>query len=165
VDLDRFKQINDTLGHSYGDRVLREVAVRLRGAVGADDTLARLGGDEFALLIDGADAEAAEESARRVQQQLALPFSFDTLSFTVTASCGIALYPGDGNTPDELMASAERAMHWVKEGGRAGFRFHVRAARWICCRACGWITRCVRRWWRAAFACTTSPRSSWAATA
>ncbi len=125
VDLDRFKQINDTLGHSYGDRVLREVAVRLRGAVGAADTLARLGGDEFALLIDGADAVAAEESARRVQQQLALPFSFDTLSFTVTASCGIALYPGDGNTPDELMASAERAMHWVKEGGRAGFRFHV----------------------------------------
>ena len=62
---------------------------------------------------------------REVQQQLALPFSFDTLSFTVTASCGIALYPGDGNTPDELMASAERAMHWVKEGGRTGFRFHV----------------------------------------
>ncbi|PZP28732.1 MAG: bifunctional diguanylate cyclase/phosphodiesterase [Roseateles depolymerans] len=125
VDLDRFKQINDTLGHSYGDRVLREVAMRLRGAVGEADTLARLGGDEFALLVDAADASAAEASARRVQELLAQPFSFDTLSFTVTASCGIALYPGDGHTPDELMASAERAMHWVKEGGRAGFRFHV----------------------------------------
>jgi diguanylate cyclase (GGDEF)-like protein/PAS domain S-box-containing protein len=125
LDLDRFKQINDTLGHSYGDRVLREIVERLRGAVGANDTLARLGGDEFALLIDGAQVFEAEAAARHVQQLLAQPFSFDTLSFTVTASCGIALYPGDGGTPDELMASAERAMHWVKEGGRAGFRFHV----------------------------------------
>lgn len=125
LDLDRFKQINDTLGHSYGDRVLREVVERLRSAAGANDTLARLGGDEFALLVDGAQMFEAEAAARRVQQVLAQPFTFDTLSFTVTASCGIALYPGDGNTPDELMASAERAMHWVKEGGRAGFRFHV----------------------------------------
>ncbi|MFG6464129.1 putative bifunctional diguanylate cyclase/phosphodiesterase [Roseateles sp. DXS20W] len=125
LDLDRFKQINDTLGNSYGDRVLREVVERLRGAVGANDTLARVGGDEFALLIDGAQMFEAEAAARRVQQLLAQPFSFDTLSFTVTASCGIALYPGDGGTPDELLASAERAMHWVKESGRAGFRFHV----------------------------------------
>ncbi len=125
LDLDRFKQINDTLGNSYGDRVLREVVERLRGAVGANDTLARVGGDEFALLIDGAQMFEAEAAARRVQQLLAEPFSFDTLSFTVTASCGIALYPGDGGTPDELLASAERAMHWVKESGRAGFRFHV----------------------------------------
>jgi diguanylate cyclase (GGDEF)-like protein/PAS domain S-box-containing protein len=125
LDLDRFKQINDTLGPSYGDRVLREVVERLREAVGPDDTLARLGGDEFALLIANAQMFEAEAKARLVQQLLAQPFNFDTLSFTVTASCGVALFPGDGSTPDELMASAERAMHWVKESGRAGFRFHV----------------------------------------
>ncbi|MFO1227841.1 putative bifunctional diguanylate cyclase/phosphodiesterase [Roseateles sp.] len=125
IDLDRFKQINDTFGASYGDRVLRDVAERLRAGFGMDDVLARLGADEFALLIENAEVREAEAAARRVEQQLAAPFSFDSLSFTVTASCGIALYPRDGDTPDVLMASAERAMHWVKESGRAGFRFHV----------------------------------------
>lgn len=125
IDLDRFKQINDTFGASYGDRVLREVADRLRQDLAVGDMLARLGADEFGLLIGRADARAAEEAARRVQEQLSGPFSFDTLSFTVTASCGVALYPRDGTTPDGLMASAERAMHWVKESGRAGFRFHA----------------------------------------
>jgi len=124
VDLDRFKQINDTLGHSYGDRVLKEVAERLKSCLREVDTVARLGGDEFALLIHQADARGSENAARRVQEAMARPFSFDTLSFTVTCSIGIALFPGDGGNADELMASAERAMHWVKESGRAAFRFH-----------------------------------------
>ena len=125
LDLDRFKQINDTLGHTYGDRVLREVAERLRGTVTTADTLARLGGDEFGMLIHGAGVAEAEAAVRRVQQVLAQPFNFDTLNFTVTASCGIAMYPKDGTSPDVLLASAERAVHWVKESGRAGFRFHA----------------------------------------
>ena len=124
VDLDRFKQINDTLGHSYGDRVLKEVAQRLRECLREVDTVARLGGDEFSLLIHQADARGAEHAARRVQEAMARPFSFDTLSFTVTCSVGIALFPSDGAGADELMASAERAMHWVKESGRGAFRFH-----------------------------------------
>jgi diguanylate cyclase (GGDEF)-like protein/PAS domain S-box-containing protein len=124
VDLDRFKQINDTLGHSYGDRVLKEVAERLKGCLREVDTVARLGGDEFALLIHQADAPGAEHAARRVQEAMSRPFSFDTLSFTVTCSTGIAVFPSDGGDADELMASAERAMHWVKESGRATFRFH-----------------------------------------
>ncbi|QPF76811.1 EAL domain-containing protein [Roseateles sp. DAIF2] len=124
VDLDRFKQINDTLGHSYGDRVLKEVAQRLKECLREVDTVARLGGDEFALLIHQADARGAEHAARRVQEAMARPFSFDTLSFTVTCSIGIALFPSDGAGADELMASAERAMHWVKESGRGTFRFH-----------------------------------------
>ena len=124
VDLDRFNQINDTLGHSYGDRVLKEVAERLKASLREVDTVARLGGDEFSLLIHQADARGAEHAARRVQEAMSLPFSFDTLSFTVTCSIGIALFPNDGNTADELMAAAERAMHWVKESGRSAFRFH-----------------------------------------
>ncbi|MFY7864321.1 putative bifunctional diguanylate cyclase/phosphodiesterase [Roseateles sp.] len=124
VDLDRFKQINDTLGHSYGDRVLKEVAERLKACLREVDTVARLGGDEFALLIHQADARGAEHAARRVQEAMSRPFNFDTLSFTVTCSTGIALFPGDGANAEELMASAERAMHWVKESGRATFHFH-----------------------------------------
>jgi diguanylate cyclase (GGDEF)-like protein/PAS domain S-box-containing protein len=124
VDLDRFKQINDTLGHAYGDRVLKEVAQRLKDCLREVDTVARLGGDDFALLIHQADARGAEHAARRVQEAMSQPFSFDTLSFTVTCSTGIALFPSDGGTAEELMASAERAMHWVKESGRGTFRFH-----------------------------------------
>ena len=124
VDLDRFKQINDTLGHAFGDRVLREVAQRLRDCLREVDTVAKLSGDEFALLIHEADARGAEHTARRVLEAMTRPFGFDTLSFTVTASIGIALFPGDGESLDELTSSAERAMQGVKDSGRAGFRFH-----------------------------------------
>ena len=124
VDLDRFKQINDTLGHAFGDRVLREVAQRLRDCLREVDTVAKLSGDEFALLIHEADARGAEHTARRVLEAMARPFGFDTLSFTVTASIGIALFPADGESLDELTSSAERAMQGVKDSGRAGFRFH-----------------------------------------
>ncbi len=124
VDLDRFKQINDTLGHAFGDRVLREVAQRLRDSLREVDTVAKLSGDEFALLIHEADARGAEHTARRVLEAMGRPFGFDALSFTVTASIGIALFPGDGESLDELTSSAERAMQGVKDSGRAGFRFH-----------------------------------------
>ncbi len=124
VDLDRFKQINDTLGHAFGDRVLREVAQRLRDCLREVDTVAKLSGDEFALLIHEADAVGAEHTAGRVLEAMGRPFGFDTLSFTVTASIGIALFPGDGESLDELTSSAERAMQGVKDSGRAGYRFH-----------------------------------------
>ena len=125
VDLDRFKQINDTLGQSYGDRVLKEVTERLKLTMREVDTVARLSGDSFALLVHTADARLAETAAQRVQEAMSQPFTFDTLSFTVTCSTGIALFPSDGSSADELMASAERAMHWVKESGRGAFRFHA----------------------------------------
>ena len=124
LDLDRFKQINDSLGHLYGDRVLREVALRLQTCVRQVDTVARLGGDEFVLLLDQTEARGAETIARRVLDMLGEPFTLDGVSFSVTASIGIALYPNDGETLNDLIKNADAAMYRVKERGRAGFRFY-----------------------------------------
>ena len=124
LNLDRFKHINDTLGHGMGDRVLMEVAERLLSTLRQVDTVARLGADEYVLLIHAADGPGAEGSARRVLEAMLRPFTLDDLSFTVTCSVGIALYPGDGASADELIQAADTAMNEVKENGRAGYRFH-----------------------------------------
>jgi diguanylate cyclase (GGDEF)-like protein/PAS domain S-box-containing protein len=124
LDLDRFKHINDSLGHLYGDRVLIDVASRIQDCLRPIDTVARLGGDEFVILLHQADAAGAEATAQRVSAALARPFVLDGLSFTVTCSIGIALHPQDGATMDELLRHADKAMYKVKDGGRAGYRFH-----------------------------------------
>ena len=124
LNLDRFKHINDTLGHSMGDRVLIEVAERLLLTLRQVDTIARLGADEYVLLIHQADAAGAEGSARRVLEAMQRPFTLDDLSFTVTCSVGISLHPGDGSTADEMLQAADAAMDEARESGRAGFRFH-----------------------------------------
>ncbi len=129
LNLDGFKHINDTLGHAFGDRVLIEVAERLRGSLRQGDTVARLGSDEFVLLVDLADSGGAEASARRVLEALRRPFHQAGMIFTVTASIGIALVPGDGTSMDELMGRADAAMQEAKKAGRAGFRFHRSQAR------------------------------------
>jgi diguanylate cyclase (GGDEF)-like protein/PAS domain S-box-containing protein len=129
LNLDGFKHVNDTLGHAFGDRVLIEVAERLRACLRQGDTVARLGSDEFVLLLNLADSDGAEASACRVLEALRQPFHQAGMSFTVTASIGIALVPGDGTTMDELMGRADAAMQEAKEAGRAGFRFHRPQAR------------------------------------
>lgn len=126
LDLDRFKHINDSLGHLFGDRVLVDVAERLKGCVRQVDTVARLGGDEFVMLIHHADAQGAEATARRVLDALARPFELEGMAFSVTSSIGIALYPHDGLTLNDLIKNADAAMYRVKERGRAGFRFYQR---------------------------------------
>ncbi len=125
LDLDRFKHINDSLGHHFGDRVLIDVAERIKSCLRQVDTVARLGGDEFVMLGHQADAAGAEATARRVIDAMARPFMLDGLSFTVTCSIGIALYPNDGASMDELVRHADKAMYGVKEGGGAGYRFHL----------------------------------------
>ncbi len=125
LDLDRFKHINDSLGHQFGDRVLVDVAERIKSCLRQVDTVARLGGDEFVMLGHQVDAAGAEATARRVIEAMARPFVLDGLSFTVTCSIGIALYPNDGNSMDELVRHADKAMYGVKEGGGAGYRFHL----------------------------------------
>ena len=124
LNLDRFKHINDTLGHAFGDRVLIEVAERLKTCLRQVDTVARLGGDEFVLLAHQADTAAAEAMARRVLIALQRPFTLDGLNFTVTASVGIAMHPEAGASAEELVRHADAAMREVKDNGRSSFRFH-----------------------------------------
>lgn len=126
LDLDHFKQINDSLGHPFGDRVLIEVTERLKKCLRHVDTAARLGGDEFVLLLHEADAAGAEICARRVLEELRAPFNLDGMNFTVTCSIGIALYPDDGTGMDDLIKNADSAMYHVKERGRSDFRFYQR---------------------------------------
>ncbi|MES2047472.1 MAG: EAL domain-containing protein [Pseudomonadota bacterium] len=126
LDLDHFKQINDSLGHPFGDRVLIEVTERLKRCVRQVDTASRLGGDEFVLLLHQADSSGAEICARRVLEELGAPFTLDGMNFTVTCSIGIALFPSDGSTMDDLIKNADSAMYHVKERGRSDFRFYQR---------------------------------------
>ncbi|MBS0447443.1 MAG: EAL domain-containing protein [Proteobacteria bacterium] len=124
LNLDHFKHVNDTLGHAFGDRVLLDVAERIQACLRQMDTVARLGGDEFVLLLDKADATSAEAVARRVSEELQRPFAQAGMTFTVTSSIGIALFPADGSSSDEVMQHADTAMHAAKSAGRAGIRFH-----------------------------------------
>ncbi|WP_223246969.1 sensor domain-containing protein [Sulfuriferula thiophila] len=124
LDLDHFKKINDSLGHQFGDQVLVEVAQRLKGCIREIDMASRLGGDEFVLMIEQTDARGVEISAKRVLDALTQPFFVNEINFTVTCSIGIALYPEDGETYDDLIKNADSAMYHVKERGRSDFRFY-----------------------------------------
>jgi diguanylate cyclase (GGDEF)-like protein len=124
IDLDRFRQVNDTLGHAAGDRVLRDVARRLQGGLREHDLLARTGGDQFSVLLWPADAASAEAGARRLLNAVAQPCSIDDAQFTLTCSIGIALAPSHGQTLDDLARHAEAAMRVVKRAGRSSVRLH-----------------------------------------
>ena len=129
LDLDRFKPINDSLGHAAGDRMLKDVAVRLASCVDEDDTVARMGGDEFTLLLHpGGDRDEALTRAihvaERILDSLAEPFVLSGREFFVTASIGIALSPQDGNDLSQLMKNADTAMYHAKERGKNNFQFY-----------------------------------------
>ena len=124
IDLDRFKNINESLGHAFGDRVLIEVAARVHQTLREVDTLCRVGGDEFIAFLQEADAIGAEIVARRILEKLAQPFVMDAVNFSLGCSIGIAMYPADGRTLDTLIQCADTAMFRVKERGRGNFRFY-----------------------------------------
>jgi len=128
LDLDRFKHINDTLGHGVGDRVLQEVASRLRSAVRSSDFVARLGGDEFVILIEEfEDTADLAEIATKVIKALEPTFTVDGHELLLSASVGACTYPCDGGTSQELLSNADTAMYRAKDQGRNRFCFYAAA--------------------------------------
>lgn len=129
IDLDNFKDLNDTQGHDTGDQLLQQVAERLSNHVRAQDTLARLGGDEFVLMLEGLSlnqAEAASQVAqvgKKIVTALATPYPLTTGDYVSTASAGIALFPKKGSTVDEVLKRADLAMYQAKAAGRNGLCF------------------------------------------
>jgi len=117
LDLDRFKEVNDTLGHHVGDQLLRVVAQRLQSSLRPGDTVARLGGDEFALLLPGAGEQDAVTASHRARLALAAPFVLGGLLIDVAASAGIAVSPGHGTDLDVLLQHADVAMYLSKDSG------------------------------------------------
>jgi diguanylate cyclase (GGDEF)-like protein/PAS domain S-box-containing protein len=123
VDLDHFKTINDTLGHTAGDELLLEMSRRLRDCVREDDTVARLGGDEFTIILsDMRHPEDAAAVAQKILERTQFPMSISGVPIEVTASIGIALYPVDGTDPESLLRNADSAMYRAKEAGRNNFQ-------------------------------------------
>ena len=124
LDLDRFKQINDSLGHRAGDQLLEGVGRRLSGAIREVDTVARIGGDEFLLLIaDTRDQSDLAAVATKIGQALGEPFRVKSAEVHTSASIGISVYPADGTTADDLVARADEAMYFAKQSGRNSYQF------------------------------------------
>ena len=124
LDLDRFKNVNDSFGHAVGDMLLTGVSARLTSSRREEDTVARLGGDEFIVSIpDVADAAEAEAVAARILSDLAKPFTINGHQLHADVSIGIALYPRDGETAETLMRNADTAMYHAKESGRGNYQF------------------------------------------
>ena len=126
ADLDRFKIVNDTMGHSIGDKLLVQVAQRLQECVRSGDTVARLGGDEFAFILSNlAHAEDATVVAEKVIAALSLVFELEGQEVYISASLGISIYPGDGTDADSLLRNADTAMFQAKEHGPAIYQFYL----------------------------------------
>jgi diguanylate cyclase (GGDEF)-like protein/PAS domain S-box-containing protein len=126
IDLDRFKNVNDTLGHAVGDQLLQQVSERLAGSVRAGDTVGRLGGDEFAIVLSNlSNAQDASLVAQKIMAAFVEPFQLEGSEIYVTASIGITLYPDDSADQDTLIRNADAAMYRAKEAGRNSYQFYT----------------------------------------
>lgn len=131
LDIDRFKQVNDSLGHATGDTLLRAFAIRLRDTLRQSDTVARLGGNEFTVLIEGlAEPQAAEATTAKILNAVRRPFDLDGTALHVSVSIGVALYDvGEGMSAEALLKHAEEALYAAKGAGRNGFQIYADAER------------------------------------
>jgi diguanylate cyclase (GGDEF)-like protein len=126
LDLDHFKGINDSMGHNIGDELLTEVAQRLKNEIRQTDTLARLGGDEFCIVLNNiSNNDAVIEVTQNLLKVMNAPVELLNQSFYVTVSVGVAIYPDDGNTPEEMLKNADAAMYHAKEEGRNTYQFYT----------------------------------------
>ncbi|MFM2129980.1 MAG: hypothetical protein RL477_1526, partial [Pseudomonadota bacterium] len=126
LDLDRFKLVNDTMGHAFGDKLLCEVAARMQTCIRESDTLARLGGDEFVVVLTNIKgAQDAAKVASKITRDLGKPFVIEGHEVFVTASIGISLFPNDGLDKNSLITNADVAMYRAKEEGRNHFQFYT----------------------------------------
>lgn len=124
LDLDRFKEINDTHGHAVGDHLLREVATDIAACVRATDTVCRHGGDEFVILLTQIeDLQDSAQVAEKLLSRFALPRTMDGHELQVTLSIGISVYPENGTDPETLMKNADAAMYASKNSGRNSYEF------------------------------------------
>jgi len=125
LDLDKFKPVNDTFGHDIGDRLLQAVAERLQAALRRSDTVARIGGDEFAVLSQGLPGmEVPITLASKLVSVIRQPFIIDDHKLSIGVSVGIAIYPVDGSTLEDLMKRADQAMYAAKQAGGSTYRFY-----------------------------------------
>lgn len=137
IDLDHFKRINDTRGHAIGDLVLREVSARLHSIIRSDDTAARLGGDEFVVILENfTDSARVISVAEKLRSELQRPVTVGGQAFEIGTSIGIALYPDDGDSVEDLLQRADTAMYAAKSGGRNAYFFYdpgmtVKVARYL----------------------------------
>lgn len=125
LDIDRFKGINDSLGHQIGDGLIQAFADRIKDVLRAEDVIARLGGDEFAIILHDIDVpDGVEQIAQRILDDLKIPFEVGNFAIHVTTSIGVSLFPSDDTSYDELLRKADLAMYQAKENGRNGYAFY-----------------------------------------
>jgi len=126
IDLDRFKIINDTLGHSYGDLLLRQASDRINACIRKNDILLRYGGDEFVIIMDELDKNSAEQVAKIIINEFKQPFVLKDHEAYTSPSIGVCFYPLDGETPEMLIKNADAAMYFAKEQGKNNYRFYTK---------------------------------------
>ncbi|WP_058307378.1 sensor domain-containing diguanylate cyclase [Gracilibacillus massiliensis] len=125
VDLDDFKEVNDTLGHDAGDRLLKEVVARFNQTTREEDLIARIGGDEFILVFEETSREEIEDIAQRIIENTTRPYTIDENEASVSVSIGISMYPENGSDKEALIQNADKAMYFAKNNGKNNYKFYT----------------------------------------